>query len=79
MALSGEYTKSSYSGNGGCVEVKYISASSCYHGGCVEVGQGDGGNVFVRDSKDRSKPPHEFTSREWQAFIDGVKNGEFDL
>jgi hypothetical protein len=79
--LTDKYKKSSYSGNGGCVEIKYVSASSCYRGGCVEVGFGGdtGDKVFVRDSKDPSKPPHTFTRREWQAFLDGARAGEFDL
>ncbi|WP_353526761.1 DUF397 domain-containing protein [Nocardia seriolae] len=33
----------------------------------------------LRDTKDRSKPAHEYTAAEWQAFILGVKSGEFDL
>jgi len=33
----------------------------------------------VRDSKDRVKAPHVYTRREWQAFLVGAKNGEFDL
>lgn len=46
--------------------------------GCVEVGVTED-TVYVRDSKDTSKPPHVFTRREWQAFLDGVRNNEFDL
>jgi hypothetical protein len=33
----------------------------------------------MRDSKDRSGPVLVFTRSEWQAFVDGVKSGEFDL
>jgi hypothetical protein len=57
------YTKSSYSGDGGCVEVQLLAD----------------GTVGLRDSKDTSKPPHVFTPREWHAFISGVRAGEFDL
>lgn len=63
--LTDKYKKSSYSGNGGCVEVGF--------------GGDTGDKVFVRDSKDPSKPPHTFTRREWQAFLDGARAGEFDL
>lgn len=45
---------------------------------CVEVAISDEG-VAVRDTKDRSKAPHIFTRAEWDAFIGGVKGGEFDL
>ncbi|WP_459800846.1 DUF397 domain-containing protein [Herbidospora sp. RD11066] len=46
---------------------------------CVEVAQFDDGNLGVRDSKDRNGSTLVFTAGEWQAFIGGVKNGEFDL
>ena len=46
--------------------------------GCVEVAiQADG--VAVRDSKDRSGPVLHFTRHEWEAFVGGVRAGEFDL
>jgi hypothetical protein len=47
-------------------------------GNCVEVAFATDGAVGVRDSKDRSGPYLEFTRAEWQAFIGGVKDGEFD-
>ncbi|MGH8963941.1 MAG: DUF397 domain-containing protein [Actinomycetes bacterium] len=44
---------------------------------CVEVAvDGDSGR-WVRDSKNPTQPPHHFTTDEWHAFINGVKNGEF--
>jgi Domain of unknown function (DUF397) len=46
--------------------------------GCVEVAFHDG-KVGVRDTKDRSKAPHVFTRNEWECFLAGVKQGEFDL
>lgn len=45
---------------------------------CVEVMIEDG-QVKVRDSKDKSGPVLTYTRAEWSAFIDGVKDGEFDL
>jgi hypothetical protein len=45
----------------------------------VEVAHLTGGRVAVRDSKDRAKAPHVYTRREWEAFLTGAKNGEFDL
>jgi len=35
--------------------------------------------IGVRDSKDPSGPVLVFTRSEWQAFVAGVKTGEFDL
>ena len=54
------------------------STRSGSSGNCVEVAITDDG-VAVRDTKDRSKPPHLYTHAEWAAFVDGVKDGEFDL
>jgi len=36
-------------------------------------------NAPRRDSKDRGKRPHVFHRHEWECFLIGVKNGEFDL
>jgi hypothetical protein len=35
--------------------------------------------IGVRDSKDPAGPVLVFSSSEWQAFVDGVKTGAFDL
>jgi hypothetical protein len=35
--------------------------------------------VAVRDTKDPTKTTLNFTHEEWEAFIAGVKNGEFEL
>lgn len=45
--------------------------------GCVEVAL-DTAEVAVRDSKDRTGPVLLFTAHEWDAFLAGVRNGEFD-
>jgi Domain of unknown function (DUF397) len=45
---------------------------------CVEVAVTDPG-VAVRDSKNRKGLVLVFFPQEWQAFTDGVRNGEFDL
>ena len=36
------------------------------------------GQIAVRDSRDRSGPVLQFTHREWEAFLAGVRQGEFD-
>ena len=45
---------------------------------CVEASL-EGNTVRVRDSKDRELMPLTFNHAEWDAFIKGVKAGEFDL
>lgn len=34
--------------------------------------------VAVRDAKDTTQAPLVFTKQEWEAFVQGVKLGEFD-
>jgi Domain of unknown function (DUF397) len=46
--------------------------------GCVEVGLVDD-QVAVRDSKDREGPVLIFTANEWEAFLGGARDGEFEL
>lgn len=47
-------------------------------GGCVEVGVVSG-SLRVRDTKDPAGPELTFTPSEWDAFLRGVRAGEFDL
>jgi Domain of unknown function (DUF397) len=54
------------------------SRSSAYDN-CVEVAVARDGHIGVRDSKQRGQGPVlEFAPSEWQAFLGGVKDGEFD-
>jgi hypothetical protein len=46
--------------------------------GCVEVGLVDD-RIAVRDSKDREGPVLVFTAHEWEAFLGGARDGEFEL
>jgi hypothetical protein len=52
--------------------------SGPYSDNCVEVAF-VGGAVALRDSKDRAGAVLVFTPEEWLAFVDGTKDGEFDL
>jgi hypothetical protein len=73
-------------------DVRWQKAScSCSNGGnCVEVTatqdtsvaphkSGEDMLYLMRDSKDPDGPQLAFTTTEWEAFIAGVKDGEFDL
>lgn len=62
------FKKSSYCGGNGCVEVE------------MDVDQ-DGDRVIrVRDSKQGDNGPVlMFNRAEWQNFLDGAADGEFDL
>jgi Domain of unknown function (DUF397) len=75
------WAKSSHSAGGSYVEVGTMAKSSYSYsnGSCVEAGPcACGGDVLVRDTKDREGPVLRFTPAEWAAFIDGAKAGEFD-
>lgn len=54
------------------------SSFSFANGNCVEVADLPGGHVGVRDSKDPHGLVLRFTPGEWDAFVGGVRNGEFD-
>ena len=62
MALSNTWTKSTRSNN---------------NGACVEVRQVDG-VIQVRNSNIPDSPVVPFTAAEWDAFIGGAQDGEFN-
>ncbi|ONM50428.1 DUF397 domain-containing protein [Nocardia donostiensis] len=45
---------------------------------CVEVAFLQGGVVGIRDSKDPTGPALVFNPGEWDAFVDGARDGEFN-
>ncbi|GIF15154.1 DUF397 domain-containing protein [Actinoplanes teichomyceticus] len=48
----------------------------CATGACVEVARV--GELFlIRDSKNPDSPPLTFTREVWEAFLAGIKAGEF--
>jgi hypothetical protein len=60
-------------------ELSWVKSSLSFsNSNCVEVASLPGGGVGVRDSKDPGGPVLRFTPGEWQAFLGGVQNGEFD-
>jgi hypothetical protein len=54
------------------------TSTFCDLHGCVEVAVLDD-RVAVRDAKDKASPILLFTVPEWDAFVSGVRAGEFDL
>ncbi len=54
------------------------SASGGNGGDCVEVAFA-GESVLIRHSRNPTGPVLSFTHSEWQAFLAGTRNGEFDL
>ncbi|TNC22876.1 DUF397 domain-containing protein [Amycolatopsis alkalitolerans] len=54
-------------------------ASEPNGGNCVEVNLGSSGLVGVRDTKLQASPVFVFDVGEWDAFLAGVKAGQFDL
>jgi Domain of unknown function (DUF397) len=60
-------------------DLHWFKSSFSAAGNCVEVAHLPGGGVALRDTKNRAKSAHVYTAPEWEAFVAGVKNGEFDL
>lgn len=55
------------------------STFSNMNGNCVEIGRLRPGLVGIRDTKDNGGGPVlAFTAAEWDAFIAGAKDGQFD-
>ena len=54
------------------------SSLSHANGDCVEVTGLSGELIMVRDSKKAKGPILRFTPTEWDAFVGGVRKGEFD-
>ena len=53
------------------------SFSSGSGGNCVEVAELPNGGRAVRHSKDPAGPAIAYTAAEWEAFLLGVRAGEF--
>lgn len=60
-------------------ELRWFTSS--FSGGngdsCVEVAFLPGA-IAVRDTKDRTRPPHRYPAASWSEFLSGVRTGEFD-
>jgi hypothetical protein len=59
--------------------VQWRKASGSFsNGNCVEVANLPEGLIGVRDSKDRDGAVLRFTQPEWDAFVAGARDGEFN-
>jgi len=57
---------------------KFVKSGWCKkRGPCVSIARTEHG-VAIRDTKDASKATQFYTHEEWDAFVNGVKAGEFD-
>lgn len=56
----------------------YKSSASTGANNCVETRVFADGSVDVRNSKNPEGAQVRFTAGEWEAFVAGVKNGEFE-
>jgi hypothetical protein len=63
LRLDGVFRKSSYSSSSGCVSIAKFAD----------------GSVKVQDTKDATHTTLEYTKKEWLAFLEGVRHGEFDI
>jgi hypothetical protein len=63
----------------GCMTANWTKSSiSAANGDCVEVASLSEGFIGIRDSKNVRGPVLRFTPNEWNAFVGGVRLGEFD-
>lgn len=72
------YKVSSFCNSQHCVSVAKVS-SFCNNAACVSVEHTAQGQIIVKDTKNQQLMPLAFTADEWNAFVKGVKNGEFDF
>jgi hypothetical protein len=56
----------------------FKASKSANDNSCVEMREDKDGMMRVRDSKNKNGASLSFTSAEWQAWLNGAKNGEFD-
>jgi len=57
---------------------EWFKSTLCGQDGCVEVRRTSDA-IQVRDSKAQQGPVLTFTHAEWDAFLGGIRLGEFDL
>lgn len=58
--------------------LRWRKASFCTPSSCVEVAI-EPDSVYVRNSREPGQEPLVFDHAEWNAFVLGVRNNEFDV
>ncbi|RCG23396.1 DUF397 domain-containing protein [Sphaerisporangium album] len=56
----------------------FKATASTSGNGCVEVAHLSDGGVAIRHSRTPNDQVIRYTAFEWDCFLDGVRNGEFD-
>lgn len=59
--------------------MEWVKSTLSQTSNCVEVAVPKDGTIKVRDSKNPNGAILSFTKAEWDAFVGGIKQGEFDL
>jgi hypothetical protein len=59
------------------IDIPFRAAVKSGGTNCIQVGRRDG-MILIADSKRPGGPVLSYTLQEWDAFLDGAKNGEFD-
>lgn len=68
------------SASGQLAEARWFKSSfSGDNGGCLEVAFLDAGQIALRDNENLANPPFVVSRHVWQCWLNGAKNGEFDL
>jgi len=57
----------------------FKSSASSGSGGCIEIAFTPDGRVALRDNEDLTNPPFVVTPHVWKCFLDGAREGEFNL
>lgn len=58
-------------------ELNWRVAQSCNGGACIQVAS-YGEQIVIGDSKNPRGPILSYTRSEWHAFVDGIRQGDFD-
>jgi Domain of unknown function (DUF397) len=53
-------------------------ARKCDAGNCVRVASSSADTIVISDSKNPDGPVLTYTRAEWEAFVAGVRDGDFD-
>jgi Domain of unknown function (DUF397) len=58
-------------------ELHWRVALACNGGECIQVAP-QGGEIIIGDSKKPNGPVLTYSRSEWRAFVDGIRQGDFD-